>query len=461
MDRGFRGALRLVGVMVATLVLGAGSAWAAKVTLVLGGDIQWGGTGDRAGGIMMHPRPSHLERVLARTWGWPGERDLVLPHVFHDEAELVRKLGLKPLRRAKVHHELSFASEADRLRHPLLTIAPVLRQADIAFANLEMPLSEHGRMAGLQRDGKDSVFRGSPAFADVLAWAGVDVVSTANNHALDAGEQGLLDTRDNLLAAGVQPVGSGRNLDEARRPVVIERHGVRVAFLAYSMVDQSGQGYALRSRSGMAPLDPFLVIEDIAAAARQADHVAVSLHWGIEDRRAVTRSARQLAHSFIDAGADLVVGHHPHVPAAVEAYNGGVIFYSLGNFVFGHYRTAWTDNMLARVTLAEHGVAEAAVVPIAGTWAELARPAVLTGPRAATLLQDIAANSAEFGTKIDIAREVGFLALTAQSNLETGSTWQRLLAAVLLAFGTMGLLIAAWWLRRRWATGTMQPSPLG
>jgi poly-gamma-glutamate synthesis protein (capsule biosynthesis protein) len=386
-------------------------AAADKTTLVFGGDIQWPENNAEAAGIFFHPRPQLWDRALTRVPGWHHERELVLPYVFHDDAELAQKIGRLPIRRAKAKHGLSFQDQAEELRYPFLRIASVLRQADIAFANLEMPLSGRGRLGGLQRDGQDSVFRGAPAFAEVLAWAGIDVVSTANNHALDAGEEGLFDTRTSLLDAGVQPVGSGRDLDEARRAVVLERRGVRCAFLAYSMVDQSRSGYALRTRSGIAPLDPFLVQEDISKAVEQADYVVVSLHWGKEDSRTVSPSARRLAQSFVDTGAHIVVGHHPHVPSAVETYKNGVILYSLGNFIFGHYRTAWTDNILARVILSDDSMVGMEILPIAGTGRELAQPALLADGRAEALLQDIAERSAKLGTRLRITGELGVIEL--------------------------------------------------
>lgn len=456
MGRDVRAAMLAAAVSVTASLGSMGPAGAANVDLILGGDIQWASTGYDVGGIAVHPRPSSWERVLARVTGWQRERELALPYVFHDDQDLLAKIGVRPVRRARIQHPLTFADEAERLHHPFLKIAPVLHQADIAFANLEMPLSDRGRLGGLQRDGRDSVFRGPPSFAGVLAWAGIDVVSTANNHALDAGEEGLLDTRASLLAAGVQPVGTGRNLDEARRPAVIERHGVRIAFLAYSMVDQSRAGYALNTRSGMAPLDPFLVAEDIAAAAGHAHHTVISLHWGIDDQRSFPPSARRLARSLIEAGADVVVGHHPHLPAEVEAYNGGVIFYSLGNFIFGHYRAVWIDNVLAQVTLADGGVAGARIIPISGRGVELAQPAVLEGPPAVALLEDIAARSAGIGTAIAVAGTTGVVDLsTSRPSAAAGLGTPGLLAAILLALG----LAAGGWRLRRYLLRRTVPHP--
>jgi poly-gamma-glutamate synthesis protein (capsule biosynthesis protein) len=248
-----------------------------------------------------------------------------------------------------------------------------------------------------------------PAFAGALAWAGVDVVSTANNHALDAGEEGLFDTLRHLSGAGVAAAGTGRDLDEARRPAIVERHGLRFAFLAYSRYDNRHSGFALPGRSGAAPLDPFLVEEDVrrARAEARADHVVLSFHWGRENTRDVPGGARRLARAMVDAGADVVLGHHPHLPGPSRPTGAASSSTRSATSSSGHARAGWGDNLLARITFAPGGIARAEVLAVAGTGRELAQPFLLGGARARRLLEDIGARSAELGTRVRIADGVG------------------------------------------------------
>src|SRR5262249_53987488 len=122
---------------------------------------------------------------------------------------------------------------------------------------------------------------GAPAFANTLHWAGFDVLSVANNRVHDAETAGLLDTIDALSRAGVSPIGGGRNLEDARRPLIIQRKGLKLAFLAYTYGTSLGiDGFAQRNQSGVMPLDPFLIKEDIKRVRSQVDFVVLSLHWG-------------------------------------------------------------------------------------------------------------------------------------------------------------------------------------
>src|SRR5690606_34902650 len=152
------------------------------------------------------------------------------------------------------------------------------------------------------------------ALADALRWAGIDVVSIANNHAFDAEEMGLFDTIDALARAGVGRVGGGRDLEDARRPFVIERNGIRFAFLGYTQFVNGGpSAFALPNRSGVVPLNPLVIKEDIRRVRDQVDYVVVSFHWSRENTQEIHEEDRKFAHEIIDAGADIILGHHPHV----------------------------------------------------------------------------------------------------------------------------------------------------
>jgi poly-gamma-glutamate synthesis protein (capsule biosynthesis protein) len=332
-----------------------------------------------------------------------------VPYVITNETKpyLEEKLG-RPLEGpqshhiASIHYGLEFDSPVEMARYPFRNIAPVLREADIAFANLETPLSERARNSG--------AFVLSTAFADGLRWAGIDVVTTANNHALDAEGEGLVDTKAALREAGIGAVGTGINLEDARRPYIIERDGIKIAFLGYAQfVNAGNSAFALEDYPGVVPLDPFIIKEDIRRVRDQVDYVAVSFHWAIENSQETHPMAREFAYDILDAGADIILGGHPHVPRGVEVYKGKVIFYCFGNLIFGHNHTYWMDNYLGRLTLARDGIMKVEILPVAGRGTHLSQPYLLEGEEAQALLEDVQGLSAKLDTRMEIVGDVGLI----------------------------------------------------
>jgi poly-gamma-glutamate synthesis protein (capsule biosynthesis protein) len=192
--------------------------------------------------------------------------------------------------------------------------------------------------------------------AKIFTDCGFDAVTIANNHMYDFGPDALLDTRALLLEKGIQVTGAGKNLDEARQPAIVERHGITVGFLGYCSVIPEG-GEAGADKVGIAPLrvrasyeprgphapvrvrtepeaeDAQMILDDIVALRRRADIVIPVFHWGvIWVPRVIADYQVAMARACIDAGADMVLGHHAHVPKAIEVYKGKAIFYSLSNF---------------------------------------------------------------------------------------------------------------------------------
>ncbi len=213
-------------------------------------------------------------------------------------------------------------------------VRDVTRAADVAIATLEAPLS------GTRNRYCQScfVFVGNEAYVAGVSDAGIDLVTLAANHIGDAGPQGVLDTVRVLDAARIAHVGAGANEREARRAVTLEVRGRRVAFLGFS--DVPPEAYvATATRPGSAWLahdDPTYATlrAEIAAAKRGADVVVVMAHWGIEYEDTPRPVEIRAAHAMVEAGADVVIGDHPHWVQAVELYRGGYIAYSVGNFVF-------------------------------------------------------------------------------------------------------------------------------
>ncbi len=220
---------------------------------------------------------------------------------------------------------------------PFRKIAPLMSAADIAFVNLESPFSDRGpyHEGGL-------IFHAPPEAIAGLTLAGVAIVSTANNHSRDCGPHGVEFTVSWLRSHGIAPLGSSESEAVTHEGVVLVRHGIRFGFLGYTFDQQNGNWRDIDPRIAMA--DPNVVCRDVAALRKRTDIVIVSMHHGIEYMRLPSKAQVAFAHAAIDAGATLVIGHHPHVIEPEENYRGGIIFYSLGNFVFDQYQREATQH---------------------------------------------------------------------------------------------------------------------
>lgn len=281
--------------------------------------------------------------------------------------------------------------------YPFARVDNLIRGADVVFGNLEGPLTNRGVAAT-----KQYVFRSPPQkVAPALARAGFNVVSLGNNHSMDYGIDGLRDTIDALTRAGIHYAGAGENLAAARRPAIINVHGVRVAVLAYSLTFPE-EFWADATRPGTAFGHERQVRADVAAARKRADIVLVSFHWGREGTVEPVDYQRKLGHAAIEAGAAAVVGHHPHLLQGIERYRDGVILYSLGNFVFGSYSPDAARSAIARLTLRGGHVRAVALYPIDVLNAEVVfQPYVLRGRAADEVVAQLQRISRPLGTTIE------------------------------------------------------------
>ena len=217
---------------------------------------------------------------------------------------------------------------------PFQAMHDTLAAADITVGSLDSTISDAVVPTGCI---ETFSLGGVAAVASGLQYAGYDVIAHAANHIKDCGaaacgDQSMLDTATNLLAAGIQSAGSGTNLTEAREPVVVERNGVYFAFLAYDDIAEYYQ--ATEATAGSAPMDPATVAEDVANARKVANVVIVMPHWGIEYTADPSERQREFARAAAAAGADLVIGNHPHWVQAHEQIGSTFVAYALGNFVF-------------------------------------------------------------------------------------------------------------------------------
>ncbi|MDZ7828198.1 MAG: CapA family protein [Halofilum sp. (in: g-proteobacteria)] len=276
-------------------------------------------------------------------------------------------------------------------------VEPELQRADVLFGNLEGPLTNGGEPA----PDKQYLFRTPPAkVAPALARAGFDVVSLANNHTLDYGATGLFDTETALFDAGIRGVGAGRDAGAARRAAIVERGGHRVGFLAYSntfpdsfwaAADEPGTAFGHRRH----------VEADVHALRPRVDTVVVSFHWGREATTELRPYQPMLARAAIDAGADIVAGHHPHVLQGVERYGDGIIFYSLANFTFGSYSEIARVSAIAHVTVDRDGPRAVELVPINVYNPDiLFQPRPLTGEAASTVVEHLQSLAEPLGTRL-------------------------------------------------------------
>jgi poly-gamma-glutamate synthesis protein (capsule biosynthesis protein) len=208
-------------------------------------------------------------------------------------------------------------------------VKTVWSNSDLVVGNLESPLLENGNFII-----NKCVLKANPRWAECIKSEGISLLSLANNHMMDYGPEGLFRTLEVLKEAGLSFVGAGKNKNSALAPHYMELNGKSFAFLARSSVIVSSPCYASKNSPGVAYLDESETKDAIMECKKNADRVVLLIHWGIEHYQHPTPSQRKLAKKLIEAGADIILGHHPHVIQGVEPVDKGLVCYSLGNFIF-------------------------------------------------------------------------------------------------------------------------------
>jgi capsule synthesis protein PGA_cap len=216
-----------------------------------------------------------------------------------------------------------------------------VKSADIALANLESPVDDQ-----FLYHAKGTVFSGDPKLLAGIAKAGFDVLSLANNHIRDAGTDGIMDTVKALRAQGIASTGAGKGFANARKPAILETHGVTVAIFGCDAIAHSywTSGAAIGSRR----CDRTSLVTDIKKAQQSADVVIVFPHWGIEYRAEPSAGQRRMAKAWAKAGADVIIGNHAHWAAGMEAIGDVPVWYALGNLVFDQ---TWSTETMEGITL--------------------------------------------------------------------------------------------------------------
>jgi poly-gamma-glutamate capsule biosynthesis protein CapA/YwtB (metallophosphatase superfamily) len=310
-------------------------------------------------------------------------------------------------------------------------IAPYFRQSAIAFCNCEWPLTDRGE----PWPGKAGrVVRSAPDLVRAYRLAGFDVVSLANNHVMNYGAAGLAQTIEMLDGAGIVHCGAGCDQAAAHRPAILDWQGRRFAFLAYSSVFTAGMeagpdkpgmavikietSYHIPKRLHEMPGSPLSIetsaepahverlVADIERARREADAVIVSMHWGVSmGHQHLVPYQIELGHRAIDAGADLVVGHHPHTLQPVELYKGRLIAYCLAHCGFDMQSKHYSEDAIAvELPIVEKGLGRPILRAVGDS---IARPVLLDAEQGRRTMEWLERLSLQFGTILS-PQDAGF-----------------------------------------------------
>lgn len=291
---------------------------------------------------------------------------------------------------------------SEGLSYPFSGVVEAFESTDLSFVNLECCISSQGSPV----PGKEYCFEGPADSAGALAQGGIKVVSLANNHSKDYGTQAFADTLAHLKESGIAYCGAGNNATEAYSPAILEAHGAKVAFLAFTWVVPDGWPATSTTPGVATSYDRARLAGSIKEAKKNADFVVVSFHWGIELATSPNGDQRSLGHLAVDSGADLVLGHHPHVVQGLELYKNRLIAYSLGNFVFSPPREISSRSMMVLALLGRQGLVQARIVPAV---IRNCRPVILSGAAADSWAGTIAGYCQALGTSVVVTDGRGYI----------------------------------------------------
>jgi len=219
--------------------------------------------------------------------------------------------------------------------YPFKSVQSFFKKKDLVLVNLEAPITTHHIKLA---ENKTYTYKVKPKSITGLKSIGTDIVNLANNHSLDFGIKGLMDTIETVTLNGILPIGAGKNSDEVYKGQIVEIHGVKIGFLAfmhpYHIYETSYKYFSTRKWAGVGMMKAGNVKKFIRKIKKRCHFVVVSFHWG-HDYKRITAKQIEFGRYAVKKGADIVIGHHPHVIQGFEVFNGKPILYSLGNFAFG------------------------------------------------------------------------------------------------------------------------------
>ena len=223
----------------------------------------------------------------------------------------------------------------------------VFQSSDIVIGNLECPATKIKEPSF-----KQFIFRAEPEWLFTLKRHGITHLNLANNHSVDQGRAGLVDTRENVVSAGMIPIGAGRTMEEAARPVLLNSSPRKVYVLASLQLALENFAY-LSEKPSVSQEDFDTLVERVRhlRSSEPDSYIIVTLHWGGEHTLQPVTIQRVRAHQLIDAGADALIGHHTHTLQTIEEYKGKPIYYSIGNFIFDQRKPVNTKACMVKLTI--------------------------------------------------------------------------------------------------------------
>ena len=288
--------------------------------------------------------------------------------------------------------------------YPFRKINSIISGTDIFFANLEAPFGD-----------SDSAYEKTYTFhvlmdlVQVLTAGKINVVSLANNHIMDYGINDLVSTLNILEKNKIHCTGAGLNLRNARKPAQIEIKGNKIIVAGYSLTFPE-EFWATDSTPGTCFPSHSFLYKDIKSFKKNNDIVIVSFHWGGELLNQPKEYHIELAHNAINAGADLIIGHHPHVVQGIEIYKNKIVAYSLGNFIFGSYSENVRESMLLELLYGTNGIEQCKVHPINVYNKEVNfQPCFLGGYKKTKFLQDLQNLSQELNNSQNVFSDAGLI----------------------------------------------------
>jgi poly-gamma-glutamate synthesis protein (capsule biosynthesis protein) len=298
-----------------------------------------------------------FQKLIKKTKGEGSEKNNIHPSLsISEETEIEIIFGGDIMLSRQVNTKMEKYHD---YAWPVLKIASTTLKADIAIANLESPFLKDASYEVLS--GSFS-FKANPEAISSINTAGFDVLSLANNHTLNQGKKGIIDTIDILKDNNIAFCGAGLDEEGARQAAIVEKKGIKFAFLCYAYPDDAST--TQNERAGIVNMDEEKMANDIKQNKNLADVIIVIMHAGTEYVTEPNWQQKDFARAAIDAGADIVVGHHPHWPQSFEFYQEKPIIYSLGNLIFDQMWSNETRQGLFLKITWQKGIKELKFIPI-------------------------------------------------------------------------------------------------
>jgi poly-gamma-glutamate capsule biosynthesis protein CapA/YwtB (metallophosphatase superfamily) len=283
---------------------------------------------------------------------------------------------------------------------PFEQIKKEFDEVDIVSGNLESPFAHDVKKPEFLMK---TPLKANPAYVEGLKWAGFNVMNLSNNHILDYGERAAAGTQEILEGNGIEHFGYGKDIESAKQLKVISVGSLKIGFIGYTDVVIDSPFYAGTDTRGIVKFDITSAREDTTRNKKQVDILVINLHWGIEYFHLPSPEQITHARNLIDSGADIVIGHHPHVLQGIERYKGGVIAYSLGNFVFSEILWEWytpiREKRLTRYPLSR-GNRKGAILQV-----EIANSGELRYNVIGTYLR----SNGQIGLRMNVEKDIDFL----------------------------------------------------